>query len=280
MSELVYSATNHFAYNIHEGEALMGQVSRIICIILPRSFVIAGFSDRGDLLMIRYKEYDKTLTTWILDFYEHHFIDEPLLSRPDMVVATFIGTDKYLLAPAALYEESAAERWMRSLFFIEDNDIITSHPLREDKAQYVYALPGTIRGLVNRYFPNSKLLPLPVYQFHHHHKADNAIHCCITPEQAYATFYKDKQLAWHQVFSYQTGEDIAYQLKLVCKEHKIDSDDVDLEYALVHSGLTDVLTTFSSYFKNVRQSDTGMMSTNREWMPAISLLQRLYICAL
>ncbi len=280
MSEIIQSTTNNFVYNVHEGESLLGQVGKVICIILPRGFLVAGFSERGDLLMIRYKDYDKSLPTWIIDFYEHHFIDEPLLSQPQAVVATFIGSDKYLITPNKLYEEHAARKWMDSLFFIEDSDIIATHHLHEDQAQYIYAFPGPIKGLATRYFNDTKVLPLPAYQFTQHQKSDIGIHCCITPEQVFATLYQNKILQWHQVFSYQTGEDIAYHISLLCKQKNIRSEALDIECSLIHSGLNPILGNLSQYFPNIRQSEGGMMSTNRQWMPTISLLQRLYVCAL
>ncbi len=280
MSEVLQNTGNSFVYNVHEGESLLGQVSRVICIILPRGFVAAGFSERGDLLMIRYKEYDTSLPTWIVDFYEHHFIEEPLLTRPDAVVAVFFGTEKYLISPNEYFDEQIAKRWMQQLYFIEDGEIIASHPIPEDRARYIFAVPGTMKGLANRYFPQANLLPLAVYQFTHRQKSDVTVQCCITPEQVYATLYRNKKLLWHQVFSYLNGEDIAYQIKLACTEFDIQSDEIAVECSLIHIGLNSVLESLSQYFNNIRQTEAGMMSSNKIWMPSISLLQRLYVCAL
>jgi hypothetical protein len=279
MSEIINSAINYHAYNVHEGETLMSQVSRVICVLLPRGLIVAGFSNHGDLLMIRYGDYSRTLPTWILDFYEHRFLDEPLLSNPENVVATFVASDKYMVIPDALYEEGAAEKWLRKIFFVEANEIVSVHRLHEDKARYTYAYPSTLRSLVGRYFTNSKLFPLSAYQFYKPYKTEHSLQCCITAEHVFASLYHNRQLQWHQVFDYEKGEDIAYQLKLLCKQNKINSDDLDMQATVTYRGLNPVLNEMSQYFPNIKESEVNVVA-NRQWASAIGLLQQLYACAL
>lgn len=280
MSEITNSTVNYHVYNLHEGDGLINQVSKVICVILPRGLITAGFTHQGDLLMIRYGDYDKNLPVWILDFFEHRFVDEPLLHKPENVIATYVVTDKYMLVPNALFHKNTAEQWMKSIFFVEDNEQIADHAFREAGMHYLYSLPTPIKGLASRSFPKSKFLPLAAYQLHQQYKPEHGILCCITSQQVQASMYQQGQLQWHQVFSYETVEDIAYHLHLLCKEHKLDASTIDIECFLAYNGLHYILNNLIPYFPNIRQMDSGVMTSNAQWASSVSLYQRLYTCAL
>ncbi len=279
MGEINNSTINYQAFNLHDGEALIEQVARVICVLLPRGIIAAGFSEHGDLLMIRYGEYSNALPAWILDFYEHRFIDEHLLHDPDKVIATFVASDKYLVVPEDFYDEGAAVKWLQKIFFVEANELLASHRMQEDKARYLYAWPGTIKSLIGRYFTASKTLPLSSYQFYKPFKTESSLQCCITPEHVFATLYKNRALHWHQVFHYESGEDIAYQIKLLCKQQKLNPDTLDIHYTIAYRGLNNVLHEMAQFFPNMRDVEGGS-SAGRQWAHTISLLQQLYACAL
>ena len=169
---------------------------------------------------------------------------------------------------------------MNSLFFVEGNEILSVHGLPEDKSKYMYAYPGTIKSLVGRYFVNSKLLPLSTCQFFKPYRGDTTLQCVITPEHVYATLYKNRLLHWHQVFSYDNGEDIAYHLKLVCKQLRINADGLDMQCTVAYRGLNPVLNDLSQYFPNIRENEAHAAANNRQWAATIGLLQQLYACAL
>ncbi len=172
MPEGTSHRTNQQVYNVHGGDTLAGQVDRVICVLLPRALIVAGFSDRGDLLMIRYSDYKKSLPAWILDFFEHQFIDEPLLSQPAKVNSVFIASDKSFLVPEVLYNEATAEKWMKKIHFVEGNEVVSTYQLREDRANYLYSWPAAIKSLITRYFPKSKTYPFASYQFYRPYKSD------------------------------------------------------------------------------------------------------------
>jgi hypothetical protein len=278
MSEINNSAINYHSYNVHDGDTLMAQVAKVICVLMPRALLIAGFSEHGDLLMIRYGEYSRALPAWVLDFYEHRFMDEPLLQNPERVIATFIASEKYLIVPEELYDENAAVKWLRQMFFVEGNEVLSSHHLKEDQARYLYAWPGTIKSLIGRYFTTARTLPFASYQFYKPYKNESALQCCITPEHVYATLYKGRQLHWHQVFPYEKGEDIAYHIKLLCKQQKLNPDGVDMYHSTAYKGLNNMLQDMAQYFPNIRDVDTS--SAGKQWAHTVSLLQQLYACAL
>jgi hypothetical protein len=280
MSEIINSAINYHSYNATNSDTLIDQVTKVVSVLLPRGLLVGGFNEQGELQMIRYGDYNRTLPTWILDFYEHRFVDEILLSKPNLVIATYIASDKYLVIPEAVYEESAAMKWMNNVFFVEGNEVLSVQRLPEDKAKYVYAYPATIKSLVGRHFLNSKLVPLAAYQFYKPYRSDNAIHCCITAEHAIATFYKNRILHWHQVFEYEKGDDIAYRIKQLCRQEGLDSETLDITCSVTYRGLNPVLNEVAQYFPSMRENDSNTPLASRQWAGTISLLQQLYACAL
>src|SRR5690606_6199288 len=141
MSEITNSPLNEQIYKLHTGENLLSQIAKVVIVLMPRGIAVAGFSDRGDLLMIKNNEYKKALPQWIIDFFEHQFLNDQMLSAPHRVTSVFIATEKTMLTPEVLYKPADAEAWLKKLYHVESNEIITTHHLREDKAYYLYAWP-------------------------------------------------------------------------------------------------------------------------------------------
>jgi hypothetical protein len=280
MSESANNNLNQQIYNVHSGDELQGQVSCVICVLMPRGLIVAGFSDRGDLLMIRHNNYKKSLPTWILDFYEHQFINEPLLSAPQKVVAVFVATDNGFIVPEVLYDTATAEKWMKKIHFVESNEVITVHNLREDNARYLFAWPAAIKSLVTRYFSKARIAPFPAYQFYKPYKSEASLLCCITNEQVYATLYNNRNLTWHQSFNYETAEDIAYRIKLLCQQNNIDADQMEFQCTMTSKELYDTLIDLTQYFPELKDGSGNISTSDKSWTGTIYLLQQLFACAL
>lgn len=280
MSEISNSAKNNYAYSVHDGDALINQVAKVICVLLPRALATAGFSERGELLTVRYGDYSPSQPEWVLDFFEHRFVDEPLLARPELVQAVVVASDKYLVVPETLYDEQEAVHWLKKLFFVEGSEVTATYALQGASARYVYAYPGSMKSLVERYFQKAKLLPLATHQFNNTAQTDIIIQCSLTQENAIATLHQHSRLLWHQVFEYETAEDIAFQLRHLCVQRGMDAETVAIEWTTVHPKLNTMLRDAAQYFPYSRQHDVGMISGDDEWRGTISLLQQLYACAL
>ena len=280
MIEVSNNTSGRQAYNLHTGDSLLSQVNRVICILMPRALALAGFSDKGDLLMIRYNDYKKNLPPWILDFFEHQFINEPLLAAPHKITAAYIASDKCMLVPDVLYNSEAAEKWMRQLQFVEGNEIITPHHLADDKAQYLYAWPAAIKSLLTRYFAKCKEFPFASYQFYKPAKIEYALLCAVTPDFAYATLYKNGSLQWHQGFEYQNSEDIAFKIQMLCKQNDIDPVKLNLQCTGVAKSMNGIVQGLSQYFPQLKDGTGNVSSNDASWVSSISLFQQLYACAL
>ncbi|MDR3680259.1 MAG: DUF3822 family protein [Flavipsychrobacter sp.] len=281
MSEVINNNLNQQVYSIHNSDQLLNQVERVICVLLPRGLLIAGFSDNGGLLLVRHSDYKSDLPVWILDFYEHQFLNEPILADTNKVTSVFIASDKSYIVPDVLYNEETASEWMKKIHFIEINESITAYPLRDDKAVLLYAWPSAIESLVNRYFGKAKFLPLAAYQLQKPKVNNATVTCCITADAVFATLYDNKTLYWHQYFHYKTAEDIAYQIKLLCTQNEIDADTLQLNCTVTSRSLGRIVSDLTQYFPELKSGIESIHGGENEqnWGGTLYLLQQLYACA-
>jgi len=268
---------NQQVYNAREDDSLLNDVAQVICILVQRALVIAAYDSSGTLLTSHYTDYKNNLPVWGLDFFEHQFINEPLLRDQSKVKAVFLGGDKQLIVPDELHDKTLSVDWLKKIHFVDATDVVNTWPLTDDKAQYILASPVSIVELVKIYFKRAKVQPLAIYQFADAPVDDAQINCCITNEHVYATFYNNKQLLWHQCFDYTTAEDIAYHLKLRCKESGMDAWNVMLHCTALSATAFDAVNGLSQYFSRFTIGTASV--TDYRWAPAVSLLQQLYTCA-
>ena len=263
-------------YNVTEDESLLSHVAVVVCVLIQRGLLIAGFSANKELLTLHYTGYNKNKPVWALDFFEHLFANEPLLAGRDKVKGVFICTEKNLVVPDALYDESEAKTWLKHIHFIEPNDVVLSRHLEDDKANYVFATPVNITELIKINFKKAVVLPLPLYHFSNTQQKSLYLQCCITGEQVCATLHNYSQLLWHRVFRYAGAEDIAYGIKHLCVENNISPSKITMMCNSVSAGEYEILNALSQYFPGIK-SGSGY-SINTKWDPAISLAQQLVAC--
>lgn len=280
MSEITNSPSNEQIYKLHTNDNIVSQIAKVVIVLMPRGVSVAGFSDRGDLLMIKNNEYKKTLPQWIIDFYEHQFLNDQMLSAPHKVTSVFVASDKNLLVPETLYKPHEAEAWLKKLNYIESNEIISTHHLREDKAYYLYAWPSAIKSLINRYFTKTKILPFSTYQFYKPFKAECSLQMSMTGDRVFATLYKDRELTWHQVFNYKSSEDIVYQMMHVAKEFAIDPTKMAIQCTVANKDLAPHITDMLQFFPGLKDGTGTVVTNERGWVSNIYLIQQLYACGL
>jgi hypothetical protein len=277
MSEILKTTANKQQYASPEAANLMASVKKVVVTICPRSLLVSGLGDNGAVLTMRYSDYTNVSTDWIIDFFEHQFLNEPLLNDPNKITAAFIGTEKNIVIPAALYNAETAEEWLSKVHYVENDDVVTNHPLGNDKAQYVYAWPLMIKDLLKRYFPKAKTYPLAAYQFAKNQGNKAIVECCISAQEAFITIHTAKgQLVWHEVTKYNIAEDIAYRINTICKQNKIA--DYTVRTATLNSELVIVLHKLSHYFEHMQVGDSQSYMNTSGWEACSYLSKQLYQC--
>lgn len=269
MPDNINTDINRQLYTAYEGHNLLGKVYKVIVSMAPGSMLVSAFGDSKDFLTAA----GYSCAGAPNDHFEKQIINERLLNDAGKVNALFLATEKGMLVPKSLYKEDAAEEWFRSTFFIEKEETVAAHPLDDDKAVYLFAIPAELKDLAERYFPKAKILPFAAHQFNKNYKSGSVLHCTITPTLAFATLYKTKALQWHQVFRYDNAEDIAYQLKAACMQNRVE--DVNLKCAADSNELMPMLESLGSYYPEMHM---GADATDESWKATVNLAQQLYTC--
>jgi len=272
------TGTYEQVYNVREEETLSSRVALVTCVLVRRGLFIAGFSITKELLTIHYTGYAPDKPVWELDFFEQLFAAEPLLQVREKVKGVFIGGHKTLIVPDELYAENDAQSWLRKIYFVEQQDKISVYPLENDKAFLLQAVPVNIIELIKINFRKATVLPLQLAHFHEANEQSLHLRCCITNEQVIATLHNYSQLLWHHVFDYSCAEDIAYAIRLHCKENYIDAAKLNISCSMLAGSEYDIINELTQYFPNIK-ADNGRAITTR-WSPAICLANQLLACAL
>lgn len=265
-------------YNVHEDDTLSQRVALVIGVLVPRGLFLAGYSITKELLTIHYKDYAATKPVWELDFFEQLFATEPLLAVREKVKGVFVSSAKNLIVPDELYDETAAVAWLHRLHHVEQQEVVTTYALENDKATYLHAVPTNIHELIKINYRKAVVLPLCDYQFAAPQVQSLHMQCCLSGEQVTATLHNYSQLLWHRVFDYSTAEDIAYALKLLCKENYIDPAKLNITCNCLSGGAYDVINELTQYFPNLKAGNG--LTIHTRWEPAISLANQLLGCVL
>jgi hypothetical protein len=265
-------------YYVNDDDGVMSRVAHVICVLTRRSLMVAGFNATRELLTMHYTGYSTNKPVWELDFFEHLFGNEPLLAAKEKVKGVFICSDKYLIVPEDLYDETEAKKWLSNIHFVETKDVVEAYPLLDDKAIYLLAAPVHITELIKINFKKAVALPLPVYHFTNAVAQSLYLQCCITGEQVCATLHNYSQLLWHRVFDYTCAEDIAYEIRLLCKENNISPDKVNMSCNTISAAEYNVVNGLSQYFPTIKAGNG--ISIGSQWDTAICLSQQLFACVL
>jgi hypothetical protein len=265
-------------YNIREDESVSSGVAIIVCALVQRGLLVAGFDNANGLQTLHYYGYNTTKPVWELDFFEQLFNTEPLLAAKEKIKGFFISSSKNLIVPDELFSENEAKSWLKHLYFIEPSDVINAYPLENDKAQYLYAVPVNILELVKINFKKAAITPLACYHFNMEQIQSLYLQCCISNGQALCTLHNYSQLLWHKRVDYSAAEDIAYEIKLMCKENYIDAARLNIVCNAISAAEYGVINDLTQYFPSIKAGNG--LAIHGLWDPAISLANQLLECVL
>ena len=273
-------AADQRIYKAHQQDTLLSEVESVIAVLLPRSIAVTGFGKDGNALVIHYSDYAADRPEWDIHFFEQKLVDEPLLALPQQAKAVFAGGEQQMLIPAELYNAAEAAKWLRSLYPLLPDDSLVTYEAADDHAYYLIAIPDHIRKLATRYLPAARLLPLAACQFHKPDTKGGALLQCVAgPQEIIATLRRDGAILWHQVFAWHNVADIAWQFTYLCKSHHIDTATLRLETAAMNDNAYEPLQELETYFPMLQWPSYPQLE-EKEWGPALFLMQQLYTCAL
>ncbi len=262
-------------YASSSDSTLLDGLGKAICVITADVFLLAGYDDKGRVLTINtfgmgYKSRD-------LSAMEAVFQNKSFTRLLKKVTTVFVAADKYMLVPQSLFAKPDAEQWMAKLYFPEEEDILLTAKMKDDRTQHLFFIPKELKGLLERYLDKPKMLPLSSYQFHKNVNTGNLVQCCLTGTHAFATVYHDKQLAWHRAFAYANAEDIVYTIKLALREYGIEEGNFAVEFTVCDKRQAVTVHNLTKYFPAL-EDGSKRVERPGERTGVIYLLQQLYTC--
>lgn len=275
MSDIANGIINK-VYTLNNSADLIYEVTKAVCVFTKDSLVIAGYNDKGKVLLVDHAERSPDSPVNYMDFLESRFNNKSLQSVLSKVNVAFFSGLKTMLVPKALYQEETAVQWMQKLYFVEKDETIIAHQLKDGKTNYLFTVPNDLLEMVETYLPKVRRLPLAAYQFAKKHKSGNVMECCIGQEEALATLYKNDAVYWHQSFPYENAEDIAYQLKHACGENSTEDGELILHCTTTDKELSHKLYLLAQYFPNIDFATSN--DVKDAWAGMVSLIEQMYPC--
>jgi hypothetical protein len=264
-------------YNASDDVSILAGVSQVYCIFSRRALLTAALNADGSLLSVHYTAYGPERVAWDLDFFEQLFTQEPMLADRSKISRVFFNTNMTMVVPDELYDRDMAAEWLGKVHFIDQADTIRHYQLTEDKAWYVYGLPLNIEALIKINCSTAVFAPVAAYQFTGNYTRGVRLHCFLTADEATISLLHYGTLLWHSTITYSEPEDIAYEIRLVCEEHKINADKISISCttltAAEHATMAKLAQYFGSYNIGSGHNDSF------PWSPVISLIQQLQACA-
>jgi hypothetical protein len=270
-----YNSFNQY-YNINDDEVTPSQVDNMLCVLVQRGFLIAGFNSRKELLTIRYFGNRPDKIAWDAEFFNSIILNEPFLADTEKVKGLFLLSERNMIVPHDLYKEQTSKNWLRQIHFIEQDDFIEAYPLDADRAVYIMAIPGLIKNLVTNNFRNAEIKPLALYQFRKPPKIGLCLQAFVSAEQACAAIHIDGNLLWHRVFDYNSAEDIVFEGKYLCKENNYFATKLSILFNSLTAAEFPVLSEYSQYYPAMKSGEGNRIHTS--WDAPVTLIQQLQAC--
>jgi Protein of unknown function (DUF3822) len=278
MEEEIKSENLLQVYNVGDVEVLPSQVDMVLCVMVRRGILVAGFNPQKDLLTLRYHGYEAHKTVWDMEFFGRVADTEPLLEAPEKVRAVFVLSDKNMVIPNDLYKEQHAKVWLRQIHYIEHDDAIEAFQLEQDRAMYMLAIPGDVKNWITNKFPNASIRSLAEYQFLKPPKIGLCLQSCVTAEQVCCTLHIDGNLLWHKVMDYAAAEDIVFEGKFLCKENNYFATKLTILFNSLTGGEFPVLNDYSQYYAAMKSGEGARI--HAPWDAPTALIKQLLQCVL
>ncbi len=159
------------------------------------------------------------------------------------------------LIPARYYHESTNQSADRIVHGEHNGEMIFGEEVKNLQMHNVYRVPRQIHSFLKNKFQGSRYWHIYTLLLLSEAASGNknVIRAVFYHDNFIAAFYLDDKLQLIQTFSYQTPEDVAYYLLLLCRQFNMQQQNMDL----VVSGLIDCQSALYSellkYFSNVQE---------------------------
>ncbi len=159
------------------------------------------------------------------------------------------------LFPEKLHHPSLNAPILRLLYGDRENDLLFVEPVKDLQMLNVYGAPRDIHLLCKERFEGSRCWHfytiLLLWSAQDPMKKGNFTRVVFYNDKFVAAFFRDTQLQLIQTFFYQTPEDAAYYLLLICRQFGIPPTEMVLYLSGLIDGQSALYTELLKYFSEV-----------------------------
>jgi hypothetical protein len=184
-----------------------------------------------------------------------------------------------MLVPNALYQSAEAAQWLSQIELLEQEEEVLHYACKPTEAHYVFAHPTALSAMLHQHVGKVNIYPLAAHHFQKHHAAGDAFaRITLTDGWAIATLWQKNSILWHQVFEYETVEDIVWQLASACRLYAISPAALSVQTdGWAH---TDWQYRLATYLPGLQLVENALLPEEQQhWLPVLHLFQQLSKCA-
>lgn len=276
MAPDIINNIERYQYTAHNGDDLLSQVDKVICLVGKNSFVSAGFHPSGAVLTVHCSYLANK--DWDTTFIEHELLNDPLLATPELIKQIVIASDKQIVIPNGLLEnQQMAAEWLQRIYFCEANEHISTERCSKSEETIVFAYPLAIEQLMTQFLSPLKALPITLVQLQYGATSEALLQCTLCDHTAFASIHLNKKLQWQQNFEFEHTEDIIYQLAAACQQLNVDIQTLPLHITATYP--TQIFSELQTYLPKMSEQQVNMTTrAATEWASTILLLQQLKTC--
>ncbi len=253
-------------FNMHDDP--LTNIETLHLVLWDNGICIAGYGLEGNVLTAKVYNY----LHWNIAAIESVFMNEPLVAGPQPVTHIWIADERSMVIPRHLYEQQAAEEWLRRFHFIEQGEQIKATEVGQGLAAVVnYPVPEKLLLLVHKYFAEAKVEALSGMVLCQDLATEkDCADLIFLGEKAILTIYKQGSLQLHQVTEAGHINNLLYKMAAICQELALQQEELTVRV----SGLCiaeETLTELKSFFPKTAIPGSEQFSS-------FTLLSKLITC--
>jgi hypothetical protein len=216
---------------------------------------IVHTKDPYQLYLLRQYRMYTTSERSTRDLLEEIIADDPILqhyAHQATVIYNFPGAD---IIPAEHYSDNLKNHVAKLITGDTEGDYVFDEQVRDWNMHNVYRISRDIHSLCKEKFTGSQYwhmyTMLLLWSKEDKLKTGNLARVIFYNDKFVVAFFCDRQLQLLQTFAYQTPEDVAYYLLLVCRQFGITQQEIVLHISGLIDTQSALYTELLKYFAEV-----------------------------
>lgn len=253
-------------FNMHDDP--LTNIETLHIVLWDKGLCIAGYDLEGNVLTVKVYSY----AHWDIAAIESVFVNEPLVAGPQPVTHIWLADERTMMIPKHLYEQQAADAWLRRFHFIEAGEQIRTTEAGQGLAAVIcYPAPEKLLLLTHKYFAEGKVEALSgIVPGHDTVNGKDSADLIFLGEKVLLTVYKQGNLQLHQITEAAPVNNLLYKIGNICQELDLPQDELQISV----SGLCiadELLSELKSFFPKA-------VIPGSEQFSSFTLLSKLISC--